>query len=85
MIRNNEEMYNQISEWVLDLTSKKLDYLRFMSFDKSPRDFVQLESYSKYKQRENEKMTEKATQQREKDLSNIERWLSDEKKQAIWN
>lgn len=85
MIRKNESMYRQISGWMLEVSSNKLDHLRFMSFDKSPRDFVQLESYSKYKQREVEKMLERAAEQRERDISNIEKWLDDEKKLASWS
>jgi replication factor C large subunit len=85
MIRNDKEIYNVLSNWLLDIQTNKLDYLRFMSFDKSPRDYVNLESYSKFKQREIEKMMEQATEQRETDISNIEKWLQEEKKQATWN
>ena len=85
MIRNDEEMYNELSNWMLDIQSNKLDYLRFMSFDKGPRDYVNLESYSKYKQREIEKMMEQAIEQRETDVSNIEKWLQEEREQAAWN
>ena len=85
MIRNDEEMYDQFSIWLLDISLNKMDYLRSMSFDKGPNDFVHLENYSKYKQREIEKMMEAASEQRETDIKNIDTWLNDEKKLAKWN
>ena len=55
-----------------------------MSFNKSPSDYANLESYAKYKQREIEKQIEDAKKQKETDLKNIERWLEDQKKLAKW-
>lgn len=84
MVRNSEEIYNETEGWMTKLPDKKLDYLRYMSFNKSPSDYVNLESYAKYKQREIEKQIEEAKNQKETDLKNIERWLKDQKKLANW-
>ena len=84
MIRNNENMYNETEAWMTKLPDRKLDHLRFMSFDKSPSDFENIENYAKYKQREIEKQIEDTKKQKETDLKNIERWLEDEKKLATW-
>jgi len=85
MIRGNEAIYDDLSTWMLETPGKKLDHLRFMSFAKKQRDFVSLENYAKYKQREMKKMIDNITKEAETDLSNIERWLNDEKKNAKWN
>jgi replication factor C large subunit len=85
MIRNSESMHTELSKWLLNISSDKLDYIRFMSFDKTPSDFVNLTNYSKYKNREIKKMLEQATKQRNKDELNIEKWLQEESKNAIWN
>ncbi len=63
---------------------KKVDYLRTMSFAKKPSDYVNVENYGKYKQREVQKRIEEVKKKKESDLKNIERWLSDEKKAAKW-
>jgi hypothetical protein len=63
---------------------RKLYHFRYLFFDKSPSDFVNLESYGKYKQREIDKQIEKAKKQKQNDLKNIERWLKDQKKLAKW-
>jgi len=84
MIRKNETMYEEVSTWMLEAPDKKLDHLRYMSFDKKPSDFVSLENYAKYKQREMKKKVDNITKQTESDISNIERWLADEKKNASW-
>ena len=84
MIRNNENMYNETEAWMTKLPDRKLDHLRFMSFDKSPSDFENIENYAKYKQREIDKQIEDTKKQKETDLKNIERWLEDEKKLATW-
>jgi hypothetical protein len=46
---------------------------------------VSLENYSKYKQREMNKMIDNISKETKTDLSNIERWLADEKKNASWS
>ena len=84
MIQNNQEMYQETETWITNLPDKKLDHLRFMSFDKSPQDYASLENYAKYKQREIEKQIEDAKKQKETDQKNIERWLEDQKKLANW-
>ena len=84
MIRNNEEMYNETQAWMTKLPDRKLDHLRYMSFDKSPSDYASLENYAKYKQREIQKQIEASTKQKETDLKNIQRWLDDQKKLANW-
>jgi hypothetical protein len=85
MMRSNQEMYDDLSTWMLETPDKKLDHLRYMSFAKKPRDFVSLENYSKYKQREMNKMIDNISKETKTDLSNIERWLADEKKNASWS
>ena len=84
MIRRNESMYLETSDWMTNLPAQKLNYVRSMSFEKSVSSFVKAENYAKYKQREVSKLIEEAESQREKDLSNIERWLQEEKQQAVW-
>jgi replication factor C large subunit len=84
IIRNSEEMFKEIEAWMTKVPDRKLDYFRYLFFDKSPSDFVNLESYGKYKQREIDKQIEKAKKQKENDLKNIERWLKDQKKLAKW-
>jgi DNA polymerase III delta prime subunit len=84
MIRNNREMYDTTSEWMTNIPESKLSYLRTGSFDKSPRDYVNIDNYAKYKQRETQKRIEEAKKQKESDLKNIQRWLDDEKKAATW-
>jgi replication factor C large subunit len=84
MIRSNQEMYDDLSTWMLETPDKKLDHLRYMSFAKKSSDFVSLENYSKYKQREMKKMIDNISKETNTDLSNIERWLADEKKNASW-
>lgn len=84
MIQNNEEMYNETEKWVTNIPDRKLDHLRYMSFDKSPQDYASLENYAKYKQREIHKQIEATKKQKESDQKNIERWLSDQKKLAKW-
>ena len=84
MIRTNKDMYRETEAWMTKIPDKKLDYLRFMSFDKSPSDYVNIESYAKYKQREIEKQLEDVKKQKESDQKNIERWLEDQKKLAKW-
>jgi DNA polymerase III delta prime subunit len=85
IIQNSEEMYIETKNWMTNLPDRKLDHLRYMSFDKSPSDFVNVENYAKYKQREVEKQIENASKQKETDLKNIQRWLDDQKKLAKWN
>ena len=85
MIRGNKAMYDEVSTWMLETPDKKLDHLRYMSFAKKSSDFVSLENYSKYKQREMKKMIDNITKETETDLRNIERWLADEKKNASWS
>jgi replication factor C large subunit len=85
MIRGNEALYDEVSTWMLETPDKKLDHLRYMSFDKKASDFVSLENYAKYKQREMKKKVDNITKETETDLSNIERWLADEKKNASWS
>ena len=84
MIQNNQQMYMETEAWMTNIPDKKLDHLRYMSFDKTPQDYASLENYAKYKQREIEKQIEDAKKQRETDQKNIERWLSDQKKTANW-
>jgi hypothetical protein len=84
MIRNNREMYDTTSEWMTNIPESKLSYLRTGSFDKSPRDYVNIDNYAKYKQRETQKRIEEAKKRKESDLKNIQRWLDDEKKAANW-
>jgi replication factor C large subunit len=84
MILNDEEMYNETLDWMIDIPNRKLDHLRYMSFDKSPSDYVNVDNYAKYKQREIEKQIESAKKQKETDLKNIKRWLDDHKKLAKW-
>ena len=84
MIRNNEDMYRETVVWMTKLPDRKLDHLRYMSFNKRPSDFENIENYGKYKQREIEKQIDDVKKQKETDLKNIERWLDDEKKLAKW-
>jgi hypothetical protein len=84
MIRNSEEMFNETQTWMTKTHDRKLDYLRYVSFDKSPSDYENIENYAKYKQKEIEKQIEEAKKQKETDLKNIERWLDDQKKLANW-
>jgi hypothetical protein len=84
MIRNNRDMFNETKEWITKLPDKKLNYLRYISFEKKPGDYVNIENYAKYKQREIEKQIENAKKQKETDLKNIERWLRDQKKMVKW-
>jgi glutamate synthase domain-containing protein 3 len=84
IIRNNEEMFNETKTWMIKLPDRKLDHLRYMTFDKSSSDFTSLENYAKYKQREIEKQIEETKKQKETDLKHIERWLDDQKKLANW-
>jgi replication factor C large subunit len=84
MIRNNRDMFTETKEWITKLPNKKLNYLRYISFKKNPSDFVNIENYAKYKQREIEKQIKNAKKQKETDLKNIERWLSDQKKMVKW-
>ena len=84
MIQNSEEMFIETTKWMTNLPDRKLDHLRYMSFDKSPSDYVNIENYAKYKQREIEKQIENASKQKETDLKNIQRWLDDQKKVARW-
>jgi hypothetical protein len=85
MIRGNETVYDEVSTWMLETPDKKMANLRYMSYKKKPSDFVSLENYAKYKQREMKKMIDNSAKKTETDLNNIERWLSDEKKNAKWN
>lgn len=85
MIRINEAAYDEVSTWMLETPKKKLDHLRYMSYKKKQSDFVSLENYAKYKQREMKKMIDNSAKKTESDLNNIERWLADEKKNAKWN
>jgi len=85
MIRSNQAIYDDLSTWMLETPDKKLAHLRYMSFAKKPRDFVSLENYSKYKQREMKKKIDNIKKESETDLRNIERWLADEKKNASWS
>lgn len=84
MIRNNREMYNTTHAWMTSIPERKLAYLRTGSFAKGPRDYVNIDNYAKYKQRETQKRIKAAKKQKESDLKNIQRWLDDEKKAAIW-
>ena len=84
MIHNSEEMFTETEAWMTNLPDRKLDHLRYMSFDKSPSDYASLENYAKYKQREIEKQIEAAKKQKETDQKNIQRWLDDQKKLANW-
>ncbi len=84
MIHNSEEMFTETEAWMTNLPDRKLDHLRYMSFDKSPSDYASLENYAKYKQREIEKQIEEAKKQKETDQKNIQRWLDDQKKLAKW-
>jgi replication factor C large subunit len=84
IIENNKESYNELFNWMTGIREKKIDYMRYPSFQKGASDFVSLESYSKYKEREIQKMIEEAEKQRENDLSNIEKWFDEEKEKAIW-
>ncbi|MCW4051246.1 MAG: replication factor C large subunit [Candidatus Bathyarchaeota archaeon] len=84
MIKNNETMYDEVSTWMLAPPDKKLDYLRYMSIKKRPRDFANLENYAKHKQREMTKMIDEKKKEKESDHANIERWLDDQKKNAVW-
>ncbi len=84
MIRNNEGMFQETEEWMTRLPDRKLDHLRYMSFNKSPSEYDNIENYAKYKQREIEKQIEDVKKQKETDLKNIERWLEDQKKLAKW-
>jgi DNA polymerase III delta prime subunit len=84
MIRNSEEMFNETQTWMTKTHDRKLDYLRYVSFDKSPSDYENIENYAKYKQKEIEKQIEEAKKQKETDHKNIERWLDDQKKLANW-
>ena len=85
MIRGNEAAYNEVSTWMLEAPDKKINHLRNMSYKKKQSDFVSLENYAKYKQREMKKMIDSSAKESETELKYIERWLSDEKKNAIWN
>ncbi len=85
MIRGNEALYDDVSTWMLETPEKKLGHLRYMSYKKKQSDFVSLENYAKYKQREMKKMIDNIAKETETDRSNIERWLTDEKKNAKWN
>jgi hypothetical protein len=84
MIQRNEEMYENTSKWMLEPPINKLDNLRYMTFNKKPSDYVKLENYAKYKQREINKMIERVANETETDTANIKRWLNDEKKKALW-
>jgi hypothetical protein len=84
MIRSNEAIYDDLSVWMLENPGKKLDHLRYLTFAKKQSDFVSLENYSKYKQREMKKRIDKAKKETEIDLRNIERWHTDEKKNTSW-
>ncbi|MDP7207730.1 MAG: hypothetical protein QGH14_04015, partial [Candidatus Bathyarchaeota archaeon] len=84
MIRINEAMYKDLSTWILKSPNDKLKNLKHMSFKKKAKDFVSLENYSKYKQREMKKMRNNITKETETDIKNIKRWLSNEKKNAKW-
>ena len=85
LIRGNEATYNEVSRWMLEAPEKKIEHLRFMSYKKKQSDFVSLENYAKYKQREMKKMIDNSAKETETAFNHIERWLSDEKKNAIWN
>ncbi len=85
MIRSNQAIYDDLSTWMLETPKKKLAHLRYISFTKKPRDFVSLENYSKYKQREMKKKIDNIKKASETALRNIERWLADEKKTASWS
>jgi len=84
MIHNSEEMFTETEAWMTNLPDRKLDHLRYMSFEKSPSDYASLENYAKYKQREIEKQIEAAKKQKETDQKYIQRWLDDQKKLAHW-
>jgi predicted nucleotide-binding protein (sugar kinase/HSP70/actin superfamily) len=85
IMRGNEALYDDLSTWMLETPEKKLGHLRYMSYKKKQSDFVSLENYAKYKQREMKKMIDNIAKETETDRSNIERWLTDEKKNAKWN
>jgi hypothetical protein len=84
MIKTNKEMYQNTYEWMTTIPEKKLDYLRTMSFSKKPSDYVNIENYGKYKQREIQKRIDEAKKKQGSDRKNIERWLADEQKSASW-
>jgi replication factor C large subunit len=84
MIHYNKEMFLDTEKWMTNLPDKKLEHLRYMSFKKSPSDYVKIENYAKYKQREIEKQIEHARKQKDTDLKNIKRWLDDQRKNADW-
>jgi DNA polymerase III delta prime subunit len=84
MVRNNEKMFNETKEWMSKLPNRKLNHLRYMAFDKSPNDYVNIENYAKYKQRQIEKQIKEVKKQKETDAKNIERWLNDQNKLANW-
>jgi hypothetical protein len=84
MIRTDREMYDDTREWMTKLPADKLAYLRTGSFAKTARDYVNIDNYAKYKQRETRKRIDEAKKQKESDLKNIQRWLDDEKKAASW-
>ncbi len=84
MIRNNEEMYQVISDWLNDVKETKLQNIRDYNFSKTSKDFQSLESYAKYKAREIKKTSESVLKQKETDTKNIERWLQEEEKLATW-
>lgn len=84
MIRNDENMFLDISEWLNDIEQPKLQNLRDNSFDKKPKDFKSLENYAKYKTREIKKINDKIVNQKDTDTKNLERWLQEEEKRARW-
>jgi replication factor C large subunit len=84
MIRNNQEIFHETEEWITKLSDRKLNHLRYFYFKKNTSDYVNIENYAKYKEREIEKQIEKAKKQKETDMKNIKRWLSDQKKMAKW-
>ena len=84
MIRNDKEMYEDTKDWMTHIPNKPIDYLHTMSFKKKPSDYVNVENYGKYKQREVQKRIEETKKKKEFDLKNIDRWLADEKKAANW-
>jgi replication factor C large subunit len=84
IIQNSKEMFKETEEWITKVPDKKLDHLRNLTFDKSPSNYVNIESYAKYKQREIDKQISKAKKQKEDDLKNIERWLREQKKLVKW-
>jgi len=84
MIRTDREMYDDTRAWMTNLPEDKLAYLRTGSFAKTARDYVNIDNYAKYKQRETRKRIDEAKKKKESDLKNIQRWLDDEKKAATW-